>query len=279
MPKILPMMLLMNDGAAGWVGGGGTTVGDEAATPLSRRRNSCAESAEGGGAITSGAGRLSFAFLTSSRSGALTGGGTTATLVIRTRVDGTSVPLVSGAGAITRAVSAGAERDGAAETCVGAGATTFALSAGAPRTFCREIFGAGPIMLASGRGAIRACSDGAVGAGGTTAEFRESAERDCSEAIFGAGGTTEFSVSPLRECSLLISGAGAITRAESAGALNEECRPSTAGAGAIGSAGFDLYASRFATASADEGSLRSGASTTFADCELPREMRMVCVRW
>ncbi|MGB8115790.1 MAG: hypothetical protein WCF22_18565 [Candidatus Sulfotelmatobacter sp.] len=80
MPKILPMMPLMNDGAEGCVGGGGTTVGEDA-TPLSSRRKSCAESAEGGGATTEGAGKLSFAFLSWFRSGALTGGGTTATFV------------------------------------------------------------------------------------------------------------------------------------------------------------------------------------------------------
>jgi hypothetical protein len=77
-PKILPMMLLMNDG--GCAGGGGTTLG-VVATPLSSRRKSCVDS-EGGGAITDGAGRFSLAFLRLSRSGALTGGGTTSTLVI-----------------------------------------------------------------------------------------------------------------------------------------------------------------------------------------------------
>lgn len=133
-PKIFPMMLLMNEGAAVWVGGGGTTFGD-AAAPLSRRRRSWVESAEGGGATMDGAGRLSFAFLSSSRSGALTGGGTMATFVILTLVDGASIPLVSGAGATTRAVSAGVERDSAAETWVGAGAITFVLNSG-PASVC-----------------------------------------------------------------------------------------------------------------------------------------------
>jgi hypothetical protein len=133
-PKIFPMMLLTNDGAGVCVGGGGMTFGD-AATPLWSRRKSCVESAEGGGATMDGAGRLSFAALNAFRSGALTGGGTTATLVMRTRVDGTSTPLATGAGAITRALSAGAERDSAAETCVGAGAITFVRNSG-PASAC-----------------------------------------------------------------------------------------------------------------------------------------------
>ena len=37
-PKILPMMLLTNEGD--WLGGGGTTLGEAAALPLSRRRRS-----------------------------------------------------------------------------------------------------------------------------------------------------------------------------------------------------------------------------------------------
>jgi hypothetical protein len=89
---------------------------------------------------------------------------------------------------------------------------------------------------------------------------------------------TESSLSPARECSPLISGVGAITFVASAGALGEECRPSAAGTGGIGNAGFDLYASKFATASAEDGNFRSGASTTFSESELPRAMRIVCVR-
>jgi hypothetical protein len=127
-PKIFPMMLLMNDGAC--VGGGGTTAGEEAGTPLSSRRRFSAESAEGGGATTEGAGRLSFALRISSRSGALTGGGTTARLVICTRVDGTSWPFVTGAGGITPVVSAGVGRASAAEMPVEGGAITFVASDG-----------------------------------------------------------------------------------------------------------------------------------------------------
>lgn len=111
------------------------------------------------------------------------------------------------------------------------------------------------------------------------AACRDGAERECSAERLGAGAITEFSVSLVRECSPRISGVGAITLVESSGALSDECRPSAVGCGAIGSAGFDVYARRFATAWADEGSFKSGASTTFSESELPRAMRMVCVRW
>jgi len=110
-PKSLPMMLLTIDPLAAWVGGGGTTCGAEEGTaPLSRRRRSRGDSAEGAGATTEGAGRLSFAVRDDSRSGAETGGGTTARLFICTRDGETSRVTVDGAGAITVPLSAGAER-------------------------------------------------------------------------------------------------------------------------------------------------------------------------
>jgi hypothetical protein len=112
-PKSFPIMLLTSEPPAAGVGGGGTTVleasGIPPAPPLSSRRRSCSESAEGGGAMTEGAGKLSFAFRELSRSGAETGGGTTATLFICTRVGETSRPT-AGAGGITLALSAGADR-------------------------------------------------------------------------------------------------------------------------------------------------------------------------
>ena len=109
-PKSLPMMLLTNEGLAAGVGGGGITVREGSAVPLSRRRKSRGESAEGGGAMTEGAGRLSFAVLELSRSGAETGGGTTATLFICTREGDTSRLATSGAGGITLALRAGVDR-------------------------------------------------------------------------------------------------------------------------------------------------------------------------
>jgi hypothetical protein len=84
------MTLLTKDPLPAGVGGGGTTALEASVPPLSRRRRSCVESAEGGGATTEGGGRLSFELRAVSRSGAETGGGTTATLFICTRVGETS---------------------------------------------------------------------------------------------------------------------------------------------------------------------------------------------
>ena len=176
-PKSLPMMLLTNDPLPACVGGGGTTVGEVPALPLSSRRRSRAESADGGGAMTEGAGRLSFASRPASRSGAETGGGTTAALFICTREGDTSRPMAAGAGGITLALRAGVERAWSLETRVDAGA----------------------MMLESRDGANSVCSDRTSGAGGTTAAFRAGALRDLSVEILGAGGTTELRVSPPRD--------------------------------------------------------------------------------
>src|SRR6266849_7313928 len=102
-PKSLPMMLLTSEVLPAEVGGGGITVREGSVLPLSRRRRSRAESAEGGGAMTEGAGRLSFALREVSRSGAETGGGTTATLFLCTRDGETSRLATLGAGGITLA--------------------------------------------------------------------------------------------------------------------------------------------------------------------------------
>jgi hypothetical protein len=280
-PKISPIILLANDGLLVCVGGGGTTVGEDAATPLSRRRRSWAESAEGGGATTEGAGRLSFAFLTASRSGALTGGGTTETLVICTRVDGTSRPFAVGAGGTIEVWSAGAERKLAAAICVVAGAITFVESDGATIVRWREMFGAGAITLESKRGAMSGCADGVFGAGGTTDASRVGAVRDLSDETLGAGGTTEFRVRAVREWSRVTSSwAGAITFVAREGAVRVECNPLRDGTGsAEGTAGLDLNASRLATDSLEAGSFKLGASMTFSKSELPRAMWIVCERW
>ena len=109
-PKSLPITLLTNEVLPVGVGGGGITVLEGSVVPLSRRRRSRVESAEGGGAITEGAGMLSFAVRALSRSGAETGGGTTGTLFIWTRDGATSRLATLGAGGITLALRAGAER-------------------------------------------------------------------------------------------------------------------------------------------------------------------------
>jgi hypothetical protein len=152
-PKILPTIELKNPVFA--VGGGGTTVGATPVPPLSSRRKSCAESADGGGAITEGAGRLSFALRPDSRSGAETGGGTTPASFICTRDGATSRPT-AGAGGMTLALSDGVERARSRETCVDAGPTTLGLRDRAAEersreTFC-ETLGAGATMLGSSFG-------------------------------------------------------------------------------------------------------------------------------
>ena len=135
-PKSLPMILLTSEVLPAEVGGGGITVREGSVLPLSRRRRSRAESAEGGGAMTEGAGRLSFALREVSRSGAETGGGTTATLFICTRDGETSRLATLGAGGITLAVIAGAKRAWSRETRVDAGPITLGLSEGAARVRC-----------------------------------------------------------------------------------------------------------------------------------------------
>ena len=159
-PKSLPMMLLTNDPLTGWVGGGGTTLcGWPVAPPLSSLRKSRGESAEGGGATTEGAGMLSFAIRELSRSGAETGGGTTAALFICTREGETSRLTDVGAGGITLPVRAGADRDWSRETRVDAGAITVEFRVGAATVRSRERFGAGAMMLELRAGAMSECSD------------------------------------------------------------------------------------------------------------------------
>ncbi len=146
-PKIFPTIELKNDPLPVCVGGGGTTLGVMPDAPLSNRRRSWGESADGGGAITEGAGRLSFALRPDSRSGAETGGGTTATSFIRTRDGETSRPTTAGAGGITRAFNAGLERERSRETCVETGPITLGVKDGAAAMRPREILGAGAMML------------------------------------------------------------------------------------------------------------------------------------
>lgn len=115
---------------------------------------SCETSLEGGGAITEGAGRVNFEFLLVARSGAETGGGTTATLVICTGALESSRLTALGAGAITLALSTGAERFRSRVT-LGAGATTLAVNEGATSVRSRETFGAGGITAVPSAGAVR----------------------------------------------------------------------------------------------------------------------------
>ena len=68
-------------------------------------------------------------------------------------------------------------------------------------------------------------------------------------------------------------GTGLIVIAGSVGAMREERRPS-----AGGGPGFDLNASRLATAESECGRFTLGASTTFSLGLSPRATRMVWVR-
>ena len=80
-PKIFPMRLLTNPPLTACVGGGATTFFEVSGTlPLGNRRMSREISVEGAGAITEGAGMLSFGSRLVERSGADTGGGITLAL-------------------------------------------------------------------------------------------------------------------------------------------------------------------------------------------------------
>ena len=153
-PKSLPTMLLNNPVFAVCVGGGGMTFGEaDPEPPLSSLRKWWAESVDGGGAITDGTGRLSFALRPTSRSGAETGGGTTPISFICTRERATSRPGVACAGGITLALSVGVERARSRETRVAAGPITLGFKDGAAWMRSRETLGAVAMMLESRRGA------------------------------------------------------------------------------------------------------------------------------
>ena len=110
-PNTLPIKLLRNDPLPDCVGGGGTTDFEGSGTlPLASRRMSRDTSLEGGGAITDGAGMASFGSRVPARSGADTGGGTTATFDICTGPLEISRLTPPGAGGITLAAMFGAER-------------------------------------------------------------------------------------------------------------------------------------------------------------------------
>jgi hypothetical protein len=152
-PKSFPITVLTNEVLPAGAGGRGITAREATVLPLSRWRRSRDESAEGGGAITEGAGKLNFAAREDSRSGAETGGGTTETLFICTREGETSRLISEGAGGITLVARVGAERVWSRETRVAAGPITFGVKAGAAIRRCSETFGAGAMMLGSRRGA------------------------------------------------------------------------------------------------------------------------------
>jgi hypothetical protein len=189
-PKILPIKLLISDPLAGWtLGGGATTLFDgSGGVPLASWRISCATSAEGGGAITDGAGRFSFGLRRVVLSGAETGGGTTA-LVICSGALAISRFTLPGAGGMMFAASAGAEREASCDT-FGAGATTEVCRDG---EFCRrsrEMRGAGAMIADPNAGATSDLSFATLGAGGTIVALRFGAVRNGSRGAVGAGAIT-----------------------------------------------------------------------------------------
>lgn len=135
-PNTRSSRLLMNEVFAAGAGGGGTIDFERSGKlPVDSRRRSWDISAEGGGATTDGAGMVSLELRPFARSGAETGGGTTAAFVICTGEREIS-RLTAGAGGTTPGLRAGARRARSREMSrvrLGAGATTLVASAGATR--------------------------------------------------------------------------------------------------------------------------------------------------
>jgi len=132
-PKIFPMIVLTNDPLLGADGGGWTTaLLGSGGPPLGMWRRSAA-SVEGGGAITAGAGKVSFAVRAESLTGADTGGGTTAGSTASTEVRGVSFPDNEGDGGTMFALTVGAVRWLRLESSASTGAITFVLRDGADR--------------------------------------------------------------------------------------------------------------------------------------------------
>ena len=150
-PKILPMTLLRSELFPVCEGGGGTTVRAGSAELAPSRRMSELMSVDGGGATTEGAGKVTLEFRAPARSGAETGGGTTAESIC-TGAEEIWRLTVPGAGGMTLAASCGFARNGSRGT-VGAGATTLALSDGALEVRSRTTFGAGGTTVGASAGA------------------------------------------------------------------------------------------------------------------------------
>src|SRR5208282_5596483 len=238
------------------VGGGGTGLGcmsPVAELPqLLRSRLTC----DGGGATTAGAGSDILGVDDTSRWGAETGGATTSTVCVIGR------------------------RELARSRCVscGAGAMTVCASGLAVCILSRETFGAGSTTVVLMVAEERALACVTSGAGGMTFVVRLLAVRLVEVLSSGEGGMTLvvrlFAVWRVEEFSSGEGGTTLIVIAGSAGAVRVERRPS-----AGGGPGFDLNASRLATAESEWGRFTLGASTTFSLGLSPRATRMAWVRW
>ena len=132
-PKIRPIKLLTKDELPEGDGGGGAiALLWSGALPAVSLRISAVISVEGGGATVAGAGRVILGFRTPARSGAETGGGTTAGSIAWIGAEENCRLTADGAGGVTSAASAGVARNGSRRTfSVGAG--TDGSSAGATK--------------------------------------------------------------------------------------------------------------------------------------------------
>ena len=142
--------------------------------------------------MTEVGGRLSFGLRTAARSGAETGGGTTAALVICTGDLEVSRLTPPGAGGITLAARAEVERECSPAT-LGAGATTDMLREGPLRLRSREALGAGGMTAGRRAGATRVCSPETLGAGGIRVALKFGAVSVRSRDADGAGAITDSS--------------------------------------------------------------------------------------
>lgn len=132
---------------------------------LLRSRFTC----DGGGAMTTGAGKVSFAVDAVSRCGAETGGATTLVVCVsEDRELARSRCASVGAGATTAGFIAVALRTWSRFTS-GAGATMGALTDGKARAFARARSGAGAMALAVKLSGLRVRVEFNSGVGGTTA--------------------------------------------------------------------------------------------------------------
>lgn len=125
--------------------------------PLARRRISGEISEDGGGATTEGDGNDSLGLRKAARSGAETGGGTTAVFVICTGALVISRLNAPGAGGITFEAIVGLERARSRET-LGAGATTDGSRERDASERSRETRGAGAMTDGASAGATSLCS-------------------------------------------------------------------------------------------------------------------------
>jgi hypothetical protein len=122
--------------------------------PLASRCTSFETSAEGGGAMTEGAGKLSLGLRIAVRSGAEAGGGTAAPFIATEERENSRLTALGAAG-ITLGARVGTER-AASRVRLGAGATTDVVREGTAGVLSGETRGAGGMTAGPSAGATRA---------------------------------------------------------------------------------------------------------------------------